>query len=452
MNTHNLTKSEMVKKAIEVAWPAVLESFFIVLAGLIDTMMVATMGPYAVSAVGLTAQPKFLGLAAFISINVAVSALVARRKGEENREGANQVLVTAFLLAMALCAVISILFVVFTPSFMRWAGSNADTHDAAVIYFRVIMGGMVFNVISMTINSAQRGSGYTRISMTTNLTSSIVNIIFNYLLIGGHFGFPKWGIFFSAFATVLGTVVAAVMSFASLYRKKSYVSMPFILKRRIRPAPEILLSIRPIAVSMFWENIAMRVGFLTTAVIAARLGTDTFAAYNVGMNLLGLAFSFADGMQAAAVALSGESLGAGEKERAKQYAGICQKIGFFISMCLSVFLFLGGRWFFGLYFPNDPHIIDYGVLICRYMTVIVLLQISQIIFTACLRAAGDAGYTLRTALISCTVIRSLVTILAVLVLHLGLHGIWIGILSDQLTRFILNGWRFKQGKWVDLKI
>ena len=119
---------------------------------------------------------------------------------------------------------------------------------------------------------------------------------------------------------------------------------------------------------------------------------------------------------------------------------------------LSAFLFLGGRWFFGLYFPNDPHIVDYGVLICRFMTVIVLLQISQVIFTACLRAAGDAGYTLRTALIACTVIRTGVTILAVNVLHLGLHGIWIGILSDQFTRFTLNGWRFKQGKWVDLKI
>ena len=447
-----LTRNQMVKKAFQVAWPAILESVFVVLAGMIDTMMVATMGPYAVSAVGLTAQPKFIGLAAFLSINVAVSALVARRKGEENRSGANQVLMTALLICVFLCAVISVLFVVFSPTFMRWAGSNADTHDAAVIYFRVIMGGSIFNVITMVINAAQRGSGYTRISMTTNLTSSIVNIIFNDLLIGGHFGFPKWGIFGAAFATVLGTVVAAGMAIASLYRKQSYVSLPYMIREKIRPAGAVLKSIFSISSSVFFENIAMRIGFLATAVVAARLGTDPFAAQNVGMNLLGLAFSFADGMQVAAIALSGEALGAGKKERAKMYGGICQRMGFVISLCLSAALLLGGRWFFGLYFPNDPHIVDYGVTICRFMTVIVLLQISQIIFTGCLRAAGDVRYTLMTALISCTGIRTFVTIFAVSVLHLGLHGIWIGILSDQLARFILNGLRFRTGKWVDMRI
>ena len=448
----DLTRREMIKKAVDVAWPAVLESFFIVLAGMIDTMMVATMGPYAVSAVGLTAQPKFIGLAAFFAINISVSALTARRKGEENRKGANQVLLTAFLLAMALCAVISALFVIFAPAFMRWAGSNADTHEASVIYFRVIMGGSIFNIISMTVNAAQRGTGYTRISMTTNLTSSIVNIIFNYLLIGGHFGFPKWGIFGAAFATVLGTVVAAGMSIASLCRKSSYVRIPFMIRERVRPAASVLRSIITIGTSMFFENIAMRIGFLATALIAARLGTDTFAAHNVGMNLLGLAFSFADGMQVAAVALSGEALGAGRKETAKQYGSICQRIGFVISICLSLFLLLGGRWFFGLYFPKDPHIVGFGVLICRYIMFIVLLQISQIIFTGCLRAAGDVRYTLISALIACTLIRTVVTVIAVNVLHLGLHGIWIGILSDQMTRFVLNGLRFRAGKWVDLRI
>ena len=452
MSSTILTKNQMVKKAVQVAWPAILESFFIVLAGMIDTMMVATMGPYAVSAVGLTAQPKFIGLAAFLSMNVAVSALVARRKGEENRKGANQVLMTALLIAILLCAFISIVFVVLTPTFMRWAGSNADTHEAAVIYFRVIMGGSIFNVITMIINAAQRGSGYTRISMTTNLTSSIVNVIFNYLLIGGHFGFPKWGIFGAAFATVLGTVVAAGMAISSLYRKQSYGSMRLVVREKIGPVLSVMKSIFKIGSSVFFENIAMRIGFLATAVIAARLGTDIFAAHNVGMNLLGLAFSFAEGMQVAAIALSGEALGARQKETAKLYGSICQRIGFGISVGLSAFLLLGGRWFFGLYFPKDPHIVEYGVLICNFMTVIVLLQISQIIFTGCLRAAGDVRYTLMTALIACTGIRTLVTILAVFVLHLGLHGIWIGILSDQLTRFILNGIRFRAGKWVDLRI
>lgn len=72
-------------------------------------------------------------------------------------------------------------------------GSAPDTHDGAVIYFQIIMGGMIFNIISMVINAAQRGAGNTKIAMYTNTISSIVNIIGNYLLIGGHLDSLNWG-------------------------------------------------------------------------------------------------------------------------------------------------------------------------------------------------------------------------------------------------------------------
>ena len=96
---------------MKVAWPSVLESFFITLTGLIDTFMVSSLGKEAIAAVGLTNQPKFIGLSFFFSINVAVSALVARRKGEEDKNSANTVLVTAFAIAAVLTAIISFVFV-----------------------------------------------------------------------------------------------------------------------------------------------------------------------------------------------------------------------------------------------------------------------------------------------------------------------------------------------------
>lgn len=445
------TRGSMTRKAISVAWPAILESFFIVLAGMIDTMMVAELGPYAVAATGLTAQPKFIGLTVFFGVNIAVSALVARRKGERNQEDANEITLTALWLTVALCAVLTAVFVIFTPQMMRLAGSNEDTHEAAVEYFRIIMGGLFFNVITMVINAAQRGSGNTKLSMYTNLVSSIVNIIFNWLLIKGRLGFPAWGIRGAAIATVLGTVVSAGMAVFSLFRRTSYVRIPLMVSLKSRFTKRACRSIWTLAASSTVENLAMRIGFLATAMIAARLGTDEFAAHNIGMNLLGLGFSFADGMQVAAIALTGESLGAGEKEKARQQAGICQRIGFFISLVLSVILLFGGRWIFSFYFKED-HILDMGVLICRFMTVIILLQISQIIFTGTLRAAGDVRYTLVVALISVTFIRTVVTFLLVVVFKLGLTGVWIGILSDQCSRFCFMGHRFRHGKWVNLRI
>ncbi len=449
--TAELTTKRMTKKALSVAWPAMAESFFVALAGMIDTMMVSALGPSAVAAVGLTNQPKFIGLTIFFGINVAVSALVARRKGEQRQDTANQILLTAIILGCIACVAVTALFVGFAPWMMELAGSNADTHEMAVEYFRIIMGGKFFNVITMVINSAQRGSGNTKLSMTTNLTSSIVNICFNYLLIEGHFGFPRWGIRGAAIATVLGTVVAAGMAVSSLFRKSSYVRIPLMKKLKLRYSRECAKSIWHLALNTSFENIAARIGFLATAMIAARLGTEEFAAHNIGMSILGLGFSFADGMQVAAVALAGEALGAGQKQTAKRYGSICQRIGLAISFILALLLFFGGRWFFGLYF-TEPHILEMGELICRYLILIVLLQISQIIFTGCLRAAGDVRYVLIAAIISIAGIRTLSTILMVNVLGWGLHGVWLGILADQLSRFIMVSLRFKQGKWVDLKI
>ena len=99
-NTITYDKKAMIRETIRIAWPAVLESFFISLAGMIDTMMVSSMGPAAVAAVGLTVQPKFITLSVFFAVNTALSALVARRRGQKDKHGANEVLLTALILLL----------------------------------------------------------------------------------------------------------------------------------------------------------------------------------------------------------------------------------------------------------------------------------------------------------------------------------------------------------------
>lgn len=443
--------NDFLKRVFKVAWPSVLESVFIALAGIIDTYMVSSLGTYAISAVGLTNQPKFLGLSIFFSINIAVSALVARRKGEEDRRKANEVLVTAFSVAMILCVIISTVMVTFSDQILTLAGSNSDTHDYAIEYFKIIMGFSIFNVISMVINASQRGSGNTKIAFTTNLVSSIVNICFNYILINGKLGFPAMGVKGAAIATILGTFVASIMSIRSLFKTGSYVRIPFILKYKIKPAFDSFVSIMKLGLNMFVENLAMRIGFLSTALMAASLGTDQFAAHNVGMNVLSIGFAFADGMQVAVVALSGEALGAKKYDDAVTYGKTCQKVGFIISIVLSAILLFFGKYIFGAFF-KDKAVIDYGVMIGRFITVIVICQISQIIYGGCLRAAGDVKYTLISSIVSVSIIRTLVTYVLVNVFKLGLAGIWLGVFSDQFSRLIFMSIRFREGKWVEKKI
>ena len=215
----NLLKKQFVKRnyhketlkiTIDMAWPAIVESFFVAFAGLIDSLMVSSLGSYAVAAVGLTTQPKLLGLALFFALNVAISALVARRRGEKKQDSANEILLTAVLFIVIAAIISSIVFVLFAGAIIDFCGSTADTHNDAVVYFRIIMGGMIFNCIQMGINAAQRGAGNTKITMRTNVTSNTINILLNYLLINGRFGFPALGIRGAALATISGTVVSCL--------------------------------------------------------------------------------------------------------------------------------------------------------------------------------------------------------------------------------------------------
>lgn len=445
---------QFYKRAISIAWPSVLESFFIALAGMIDTIMVSTLGSYAISAIGLTNQPKFISLTIFFAINTAMSALIARRRGQEDKKGANQVFVTAFVVSLILCVFITTIFLIYIEDIIHLAGSNPDTHAPAVSYLRIIIGAQIFNIIAMSINAAQRGSGNTKIAFNTNLVSSIVNIIFNYLLINGNLGFPALGITGAAIATVAGTVVASIMSFISLYNRNSMIQIKYIYKHKIKPKLESLKSIFNLSYTIFLESIMMRIGFLATALTAAKLGTDVFAAHNAALNYLNIAFSFADGMQVAAIALSGRSLGAEMKDIAIKYVHVCQRIGFVISIIISVVLFIFGEGLMQLFFNSttQSHMIEYGVHITKYIMIIVLLQISQIIYGGALRSGGDVKFALYSTIISVSIVRTAATIILVNVFNMGLDGIWIGILVDQLLRYILLHYRFKTGVWTEITI
>ena len=448
---------ENFKTAIAMAWPAIVESFFVAFAGLVDSLMVSRMGSYAVAAVGLTTQPKFMGLAMFFAVNVSISALVARRFGEKQRNDANSIFLTAMVAVITAAVVLSIIFVAAADPIIRLCGSSDTdakelaTHEAAVTYFRIIMGGMIFNCVQMAVNSAQRGAGNTKITMRTNVTSNAINIVLNYLLIEGHLGFPALGIKGAALATVLGTVVACFMSILSIMKQDTFISIPFILANKIRASWAALKSLIKIGYGIFFEQILMRIGFMATAVMAAKKGMDAMAAHQVGMNLMGLTFSFGDGLQAAAVALIGRSLGEGRPELAKQYGKTCKAMGMIIASVLIILYFFGAHWLMSMFFEEE-HIIDIGVSIMRVILFVVLFQIIQVIYMGCLRGAGDTLYTAFAATMSVTVIRTLVSWLGGFVFDLGIVGIWLGVLADQMSRFTFASIRYKMGKWVKIKI
>lgn len=443
------SEGRIIKDTLNVAWPSVLESFFVNLAGLVDTIMVGSLGSYAIAAVGLTTQPKFVGLAAFLSLNVAVSAIVARRKGEGDRESANRVVRMLLIGTVLLTALISTVFVVFASPIVALVGSQPDTHEYAVEYLRIIMGGLVFSTVSLVLNAAQRGAGNTRIAMTTNVISNTVNVIFNYLLIGGNFGFPALGVRGAAIATVLGTVCACALSVRSVLHKEGFIYLRSV-KGWIADKVSVH-SLLNVGSSAFVEQICLRIGFLLFSMTVAHLGTTELAAHQIGMSLMSMSFSLGDGLSVASVTLIGQSLGRERPDMAKIYGNVCQKIGLICAFVIATIYFFFGRSIFGLFSGEQP-ILDYGVIIMRILSVMLFLQIEQVVLFGCLRGAGDTRFTALVSLISVTCIRPGISWLLCYPIGLGLTGAWLGTFCDQVVRFTMTFIRFRKGNWTKLKL
>jgi len=443
------TKEEIVKKTIGIAWPAVLESFLIALVAFVDNIMVSSLGAYAVAAVGLTTQPKFIAFAFFISLNVATSALVARRKGEGDRDAANRTLKQVLTIMVVMIVIITIVFYTFAEPLLKFVGAQADTIGPATDYFRIIIGFSFFQLVSMTINAAQRGVGNTKIAMRTNVISNLVNVFFNYLLIGGNFGFPALGVKGAAIATVIGSAFACAISIASICSPEGYLYIFY--EKGIKFDKRTLRSIADLASSTMAEQIFMRIGFLLFTMVVSNLGTEAYAAHQVGMNCMHLSFAFGDGFNVAAVSLVGQSLGAKRKDLAAMYGSACQRFGMTFSAILCVFFVIFGETLFSFFFV-EREIIKMGGYITKILAVRLFLQIRQVITAGCLKGAGDTKFVAKVAFISITIIRPLGAWLFCYPLGMGLIGAWTGTLVDQCVRAGLNSMRFATGKWSQIEI
>ncbi|MCL2434220.1 MAG: MATE family efflux transporter, partial [Clostridia bacterium] len=153
---------DIYRTTIKIAWPAILEALLVTSISIVDTYMVSELGDTAISAVGLTGQPYLLAICVFLSLNVGITATVARRRGEGNAGEANTILRQCLVLALLLSALIMLPMVLFTGPIMSVAGATAETVAPSAMYLRILCMGLPLQAVTMTINAAQRGCGNTR--------------------------------------------------------------------------------------------------------------------------------------------------------------------------------------------------------------------------------------------------------------------------------------------------
>lgn len=443
------TSKEVYQSTYNMAWPSALEAILVSLIGSVDTIMVGGLGAVAIAAVGITNQPKFILLAMIFSLNVGVTAIVARRKGQNDVEGANACLRQSIIISLVLSLIMAVGGFVFAKPILLFAGAQPDVIGDATTYFRILMVSIVFTGVSLTINAAQRGAGNTKISMRTNLFANIFNLIFNYLLINGIWIFPEWGVAGAAVATTIGSIVGCGMSIASLFHKADFLEIKHKASWKFdKKTISLLVSISG---SAMVEQVCMRVGFFAYAKVVAALGTTAFATHQICMNIINLSFAFGDGLSIATSSLVGQSLGAKRTDMAIIYGKTGQRIAFAVSTVLFV-IFIVGRESLVRLFTSEQAIISLGATIMIIIAFTTHIQTSQVVVSGCLRGAGDTKFVAFTSLVSIGIIRPTLTWLLCFPLGMGLIGAWIGLFIDQCMRLALNFARFNRGKWTNIEL
>lgn len=443
--------SRMVRDAAFIAWPSFIELVLTQLTSMADQVMVGRMageaGVQGLSAVGISTLPKFLLLTMIIAMNVGTTAVVARSRGQQNREKANDAFRQAIVLNFFLSALMMALGLIICRPLITFMGGNGlsqTTIDQGVTYLKIQLYGFIPLCLTSSVTASLRGVGDTTTPMIYNTVANVVNVFFNYVMIYGKFGCPVMGVAGASWATVIGQTVAFLMAARVALGKKHYIFID--LKKRFRFDMGIMKNIASIGLPSMIEQLIMRAGFLVFNRTVASLGDTMLATHQVVLNIQSMSFMVGQSFGNASTTLMGQSLGKRRYDMAAMYMKVTRILGVAVSCATMILMILFNESIIRLY--NDtPEVVAVGSVILMIVAVLQPLQGDQFIVSGGLRGVGDTRYGAMVVLVTTLGVRAILCVIAVNVFHWGLYGAWLGIIADQLLRSFLMTRRYSSGKW-----
>ena len=450
--THGMLFGDILR----IAWPSFLELLLTQLTSMADQMMVGNLpgevGVQALSAVGITILPKFLMMTMITALNVGSTAVAARFRGMGDRDRVNEVLRQALVLNLLLSVLFMGVGLVLAPTLMRMMGGAGLSDEAfgfAVTYFRIQMYGFVPLCMTFTVTALLRGIGDTKNPFYYNTLANVVNVIFNYLLIFGRFGFPRLEVAGASLATVIGQTAAFLVAMRLILDRKRYLHLDN--GTRFRFDPVIVKNIVRIGVPSMIEQLIMRLGLIIYNRTVTDLGDVAYATHQICSNIQTMSFMVGQAFANAATTLVGQSLGRRRYDAAMQYARHTEAVGVIVSLFLGFGLIFFGRTVVSLY-NRTPEIVSLGGRLLIMAGVIQPLQALQFILSGALRGAGDTKFSAFSMLVTVLILRSGLAILLVTYLKMGLVGAWYAMVADQIVRDLMIILYFRSGRWSRIRL
>jgi putative MATE family efflux protein len=439
---------------LTLAWPTIVEQIFQTVVQYVDSAMVGRIGAHASAAVGVTSTAMWLMNSFSFAVGVGFLACVSRATGAGEVEKARTISAQAVFVSLAVGAITGGSGILISGGLPHWMGASPEICPEASAYFAILCGSLVFRCPIIVFGSVLRAAGDMRTPMYVNAVTNIVNVVFNFLLIypsrsitlfGKSYFVPGagMGVVGAAWGTAIAFVVGILFMAVAVYRNPLVSPAGYPLK----PNFEILSRVGRICFPNVMQRTVVCLGQVAFTALITSLGTIPLAAHSIAITAEQAFYMPGSGFQAAATTLSGQALGAGDKDKIKKIIGVSGRISVIVLACTGFLLFLFPNYIMSIFTP-DQEVIQRGAEVLRLVSISEPFFGLTMVLEGAFNGVGDTKSSFYIALVSMWLLRILPTWICVHFLHLGLIAVWCCMVLDVISRALLLLIRYLKGNWL----
>ena len=382
---HDFTEGPIGRAILRLAVPMVLEVLLESIFAVADIFWVSHLGPDAVASVGLTESLLTIVYALALGLGIGATAMVARRIGEKDPEGAARAAAQALILALLVSVVLGVSGALLAPRLLALMGGSPAVIATGRGYATIMLGGEAAIIVLFVVNAIFRGAGDAAIAMRVLWLANIINIVLGPLLIFGVGPFPRLGVTGAAIATTFGRSVGAAYAVIRLFHQASRVP---VTQRHLRLDLRVMRQILDLSGSATLQNLIGMASWIGLVRILAGYGSDALAGYTIAVRLIIFALLPSWGLSNAAATMVGQSLGAKKPERAEASVWRAGRYNAYFLTAVGLLFFIAAPLIVKA-FTSDPTVGGYAIHCLRVVALGYPLYAYGMVLTQSFNGAGD---------------------------------------------------------------
>lgn len=450
----SITDGPLAAAVWRLAWPTMLQNVVAGLQGIIDHAMVGHfIGYTANAAIGVSWQIFLVVIVFIVSLYSGMGVLVARFTGAGEPDKVGRVVHQAFLTSMGLSVILAVAGYTLAPYLLDVVHASPPVKAAALPFLRTMFVGNVGMLMFFMIGGALRAAGDARTPLRLGIGATVLNAVFNIILIPGLGPIPQLGPFGAALGTVLANLIVAAIGNVWVLSGRLAIQIPRPLS--FRPDWAIIRSIFKFGLPTGLQGIAMNIaGVLLLRFIGAlERSAEAQAAFTIGYTELFSMITWTSvGLMSAAATVTGQNLGAGRPDRSIAGAGVAARIGLSVAAAVGLSFVLIPDQLLAIFGMREPYVLEVGALLLRYLAVSGFFITVALTYTGALQGAGDTRSPFYISLLSQIAVP--IGLLFALQSTRGLEpaDIWLAIVLGHVTRGALSFARFRQERWRQIRV